>query len=88
VDANLPEVARERLLNRAAEIAERCGGKVYEPSIRESRAALARAIGRPEEAERELREALRLYAQMEATGHVERVSRELGITSETAARVA
>ena len=37
-----------RLLDRAAEIADRCGGKVYEPAIRESRAALARAIGRPE----------------------------------------
>ena len=77
-----------RLLDRAAEIADRCGGKVYEPAIHESRAALARAIGRPEEAERELREALRLYAEMGASGHAERLSRELGIKPESAARVA
>src|SRR5262249_588110 len=63
------------LLDRAAEIADRCGGKGYEPPIRESRAALARALGRPEDAERELREALRLYAEMGATGHVERLGR-------------
>ncbi len=77
-----------RLLDGAAEIADRCGGKVYEPAIRESRAALARAIGRPEEAERELREALRLYAEMGASGHAERLSRELDIKPESAARVA
>jgi tetratricopeptide (TPR) repeat protein len=77
-----------RLLDRAAEIADRCGGKVYEPAIHESRAALARALGRPGEAERELREALRLYAEMGASGHAERLSREFDIKPESAARVA
>ena len=77
-----------RLLDCAAAIADRCGGKVYEPAIHESHAALGRVIGRPEEAERKLHEALRLYAEMGASGHAERLSRELGIKPESAARVA
>jgi adenylate cyclase len=77
-----------RLLDRAAEIADRCGATVYEPPIREIRAALARAIARPQEAERELREALRIYDEMGASGHVERLRREIGIKPESAARVA
>jgi tetratricopeptide (TPR) repeat protein len=77
-----------RLLDHAAAIADRCGGKVYEPAIHESRAALAGAIARPEEAERELREALHLYDEMGASGHAERLSRQLGTKPESAARVA
>ena len=52
------------------------------------RAALARALGHRDDAEHELREALRLYTEMGASGHTERLSRDLGIKPESAARVA
>src|SRR5207244_13348674 len=73
-----------RLLDRATELARGCGGTIYEPSILETRAALARASGQAAEAERELREALRLYAEFGATGHAERLARELPAEPENA----
>ena len=73
-----------RLLDRATELARGCGGTIYEPSILETRAALARASGQAAEAERELREALRLYADFGATGHAERLARELPAEPENA----
>ncbi len=77
-----------RLLDRAAEIADSCGGRVYAPHVHESRAALARATGRSEDAGRELQEALRIYTEIGATGHAERLAREFGVNPESAARVA
>jgi hypothetical protein len=38
---------------------------------------MVRLLGRSSDAERELREAHRLYTEMGATGHAERVAREL-----------
>ena len=47
-------------------------------SLLELRAALAERRGSPEESRRTLREAQRLFAEMGATGHAERVAGELG----------
>ena len=47
------------------------------PLLHEARAELERACGDAAAAERELREAQRLYAEMGATGHAERLAREL-----------
>jgi hypothetical protein len=46
--------------------------------VHEARAELERACGDAPAAERELREAQRLHAAMGATGHAERIARELG----------
>ncbi len=54
------------------------GARSFEPFIHEQRARLKRAAGDEPGARRELREAHRLYTEMGATGHAERVERELG----------
>jgi hypothetical protein len=46
--------------------------------LHEARAELERACGDAAAAERELHQAQRLYAEMGATGHAERLARELG----------
>jgi hypothetical protein len=50
---------------------------VYEPFWREARAELAKLRGDDAARERELREAHRLYSEMGATYHAERVAGEL-----------
>ena len=47
------------------------------PRIHEAAAELASAQGSPENRIRELREAARLYREMGATGHAERLARDL-----------
>jgi hypothetical protein len=51
----------------------------YEPFWREARAELARLRDDDAARERELREAHRLYVEMGATGHAERLAKELGM---------
>ena len=51
--------------------------RVYLAPLPELRAALAELRGNPQEARRQLREAHRLYTEMGATGHAERLAREL-----------
>ncbi len=53
------------------------GARPFEAQIHEVSADLARVLGEHAEAEHELREAHRLYTEMGATGHTERVAREL-----------
>jgi hypothetical protein len=48
-----------------------------EAAARVQRAKLARALGDEAGRERELREALRIYTAMNATGWMERIEREL-----------
>jgi len=55
------------------------GARLHLPSLHEERGRLARALQRPSEADRELREAQRLYTEMGATGHAERLAGELGL---------
>ncbi len=65
------------LLARAAELVDETGARGSEPRLRLMRAELAELRG--DDAQRERREAHRLYTEMGATGHAERVARELGI---------
>jgi hypothetical protein len=64
-------------LGRAAELIEEFGARVYRPQICEERAELARLRGGDATYQRHLREAHRLYTEMGATGHAERLAREL-----------
>ena len=65
---------------RDADVAEGAVVELEEPATGDlHRAALARALQRPSDANRELREAHRLYTEMGATGHAERLARELGL---------
>jgi hypothetical protein len=67
----------ERDLARARELIEETGARVREPVLHERRGELACLGGDPAARERELREAVRLYAEMGATWHAERVEGEL-----------
>jgi adenylate cyclase len=67
----------EQLLEVSAAYLEETGTRAWVPLLHEARAELERACGDAAAAERELREAQRLYAAMGATGHAERVAGEL-----------
>jgi tetratricopeptide (TPR) repeat protein len=67
----------ESSLTEAAGIAERIGDPGLQASVCTERAHLARALGDPAGWERELREALRIYTAMGATGWMERIAKEL-----------
>jgi adenylate cyclase len=69
----------EAALDRALELVEETGSRVFVPPVHEERAELARLRGDEATRERELREAHRLYTEMGATGHAERLARELGL---------
>jgi adenylate cyclase len=69
--------AIEEALARALALIEETEARSYAPLVYEERAELARLLGEAELRERELREAHRLYTEMGATGHTERLAREL-----------
>jgi class 3 adenylate cyclase/tetratricopeptide (TPR) repeat protein len=60
----------------AEELVKETGARVYLPLLSEERAALAALLGDAAARERHLREAHRLYTEIGATGHAERVGRE------------
>jgi tetratricopeptide (TPR) repeat protein len=64
-------------LDRARDLAESTGARFFEPQIHEVSAEFARELGNETHYERDLREAHRLYTEMGATGHAERLAREL-----------
>jgi tetratricopeptide (TPR) repeat protein len=64
-------------LERAAALIEETGARAHQPGLHEARADLARLRGDGAACQRELREARRLFVEMGATGHVERLAREL-----------
>jgi adenylate cyclase len=68
----------EASLSRAEDLVRETDLRLLLPSLHEERAGLARAFQRPSDADRELREAHRLYTEMGATGHAERLAKELG----------
>jgi tetratricopeptide (TPR) repeat protein len=70
--------AIEAELDRAEALIEEMGARLLAPLALEERARLARLFGDEAGFERELREAQRLYTEMGATGHAERLARELG----------
>jgi thymidine phosphorylase len=77
VDAVGERARIESKLTAAAELAKRSGELGLEVAVCVQRAHLARALGDAAGHERELREALRIYTAMGATGWMERVPREL-----------
>jgi tetratricopeptide (TPR) repeat protein len=69
----------EAALARTLELASDTGAKAFEPLIHVELAELARQSGEEERRERELREAHRLFTKIGATGHAERLARELAM---------
>ncbi len=68
----------EQALTRADEILDISGVVVRKPQIVETRAALARALGDEAGRLQHLRTAHRLYVEMDASGHAERLAKEIG----------
>jgi tetratricopeptide (TPR) repeat protein len=66
-------------LGEAQRLVEETGGRSQEPLIHEELAELARLNGDESTHERELREAHRLFTEMGAAGHAERLAKEVGL---------
>ena len=74
--------AREQIeaaLARALQLVRETGTKVQEPPVHVELAELARQSGEEEEHQRELREAHRLFSEIGAGGHAERLAGELAM---------
>jgi class 3 adenylate cyclase len=69
----------ESALARAEALRLESSAAAYEPHVRLARAELARVLGDEAARRRELGEAHRLFVEMGAKGHAERVKRELGV---------
>ncbi len=78
IDGAAAEEAVERELQTVQAHVDDTGAVMYLPRIHEVRAHLARLLGDQDDYESKLREAHRLYTDMGATGHAERLARELG----------
>ena len=64
-------------LKEAQALVEETGSRSQEPFIHEELAKLARLTGDDATYQRDLREAHRLFTEMGATGHAERLAKEL-----------
>ena len=73
-----PREAVEDLLERASEGVRWTDSILMEPHVLEGRARLATREGEPAATEM-LRQAQARYAELGATGHAERLARELGL---------
>jgi tetratricopeptide (TPR) repeat protein len=72
--------AREQIeaaLAHALQLVRETGAKAHEPLVHVELAELARQRGQEEERQRELREAHRLFSEIGASGHAERLAGEL-----------
>jgi class 3 adenylate cyclase len=67
----------EASLARAEILLEKSGARAFAPFIVEERARLCAVLGDVSGAARHLREAQRLFAELGATGHAERVAKEI-----------
>ena len=76
VAAHRDEIAD--LLNEGEETVATSGALAFGPFVAEERSRVATALGETAEAKRWLREAMGLFAAVDADGHVERIRRELG----------
>jgi adenylate cyclase len=68
----------EGVVERAEALCEETGMHVHLPPLLQVRAAMAERRSNPQEARQKLREAHRLYTEMGATGHAERLAQQLG----------
>ena len=75
----MPRAEIESALARAEQLVESIAGRSLSPQILEQRGRLAAACGDASDAARSLREAHDLYRTIGATGHAERLARELGL---------
>ena len=71
------KAAIEAELERARELVDETGARALEPQVLEQRAELTRLLGDETGYRRALREAHRLFAEIGATGHVQRVAAQL-----------
>jgi class 3 adenylate cyclase/tetratricopeptide (TPR) repeat protein len=78
-DGVVPRAEIESALERAEHLVESIEGRSLSPRILETRGRLAAALGDAPASGRSLREALELYRAIGATGHAERMARELGL---------
>jgi hypothetical protein len=68
-------------LDRALALINETGMEAWRPEVYVERAELARRLGDEAAYQRELREAHRLFTEMGASGHAERISRQLSAVS-------
>jgi tetratricopeptide (TPR) repeat protein len=76
-DGALPLAEIESALARAEQLVESVEARALSPRILELRGRLASALGDAPASDRTLRQALELYRTIGATGHAERLAREL-----------
>jgi tetratricopeptide (TPR) repeat protein len=69
----------ERSLDRALALVEETNGRAIEPQLLEEQARLAGVLEDATACERGLREALRIYTEIGAGGHAQRLAEELGL---------
>ena len=69
----------ESALESCLSLVEQTQARVYEPHVYELRAELAHLLGDAANRERYLRKAHRSFTEIGATGHAERLARELGL---------
>ena len=77
-DGVVPRAEIESALARAEQLVESIEGRSLSPRILEMRGRLAAALGDGPASERALQQALELYRTIAATGHAERLAREIG----------
>jgi class 3 adenylate cyclase/tetratricopeptide (TPR) repeat protein len=77
-DGVVPRAEIESALERAERLVESIEGRALSPRILEMRGRLAAALGDAPASDRALRQALDLYRAIGATGHAERLAREIG----------
>jgi tetratricopeptide (TPR) repeat protein len=71
----------EAALARVLDLSRETGARAYEPQVHVELAELARQSGEEEERQRELREAHRLFSEIGASSHAERLAGELAISA-------
>jgi tetratricopeptide (TPR) repeat protein len=77
-DGRVPAGEVEAALQQAEAVIGLCGCRVFSPRVLELRGRLAAARGDVEASRRLLRDALALDREIGATGHAERLAKELG----------
>jgi adenylate cyclase len=80
LDGRAARAAVEASLARADVLLEWSGARAFEPFIVEERARLCDVLGDEKAAAGYVREAQRLFAEVGATGHVERLAKEIRVT--------
>jgi adenylate cyclase len=71
------EAEARQALARASDLATRIECRIRVPAIHEAAAVVASTLGDVQQQQADLREAQRLYQELGATGHAERLAREL-----------